>query len=93
MESAYKPRRHIRSVGDGFIPEHSAGSTHSNDSLETSVKGLTIKDKLSSRERFRIFLLQLLKKLVMFISFGPGVLGTLWLIGRVFTRCLPGRIR
>lgn len=28
----------------------------------------------------------LLKRLVVFICFGPGVLGVLWIIGRVFKR-------
>lgn len=27
-----------------------------------------------------------LKKVVVFIAFGPGVLGVLWLIGRIFKR-------
>lgn len=28
----------------------------------------------------------MLKKLILFVSFGPGVLGVLWLIGRILRR-------
>ncbi len=33
-----------------------------------------------------VLLRSLLKRLVVFICFGPGVLGVLWIIGRVFKR-------
>lgn len=28
----------------------------------------------------------LIKRIVVFVSFGPGVLGVLWLLGRIFKR-------
>lgn len=33
-----------------------------------------------------VLLRSLLKRLVVFICFGPGVLGVLWIIGRIFKR-------
>jgi len=38
------------------------------------------------RQRVWEFLIQLLRKVVLFISFGPGVLGVLWILGRIFKR-------
>lgn len=38
------------------------------------------------RARFRAFVNMVIKKFVLFLSFGPGVLGFLWLIGRILRR-------
>jgi hypothetical protein len=40
----------------------------------------------SNREKFRVFAKSALKKFVLFLSFGPGVLGFLWLLGRILKR-------
>jgi hypothetical protein len=36
--------------------------------------------------RFAELFRYLLKRLVVFVAFGPGILGVLWLIGRIFKR-------
>lgn len=51
----------------------------------------TSQDSSSSLEdeqpnRIEDFIRSLLKKLVVFICFGPGVLGVMWIIGRLFKR-------
>lgn len=40
----------------------------------------------SKRAKFREFAKHLLKRFVLFLSFGPGVLGFLWLLGRILKR-------
>ncbi len=40
----------------------------------------------SNREKFRLLAKGALKKFVLFLSFGPGVLGFLWLLGRILKR-------
>ncbi|MBI2810980.1 MAG: hypothetical protein HYX67_09155 [Candidatus Melainabacteria bacterium] len=40
----------------------------------------------SHREKFRVLAKGALKKFVLFLSFGPGVLGFLWLLGRILKR-------
>ncbi|MFN8554173.1 MAG: hypothetical protein U0103_22075 [Candidatus Obscuribacterales bacterium] len=40
----------------------------------------------SKREKFRLLAKGALKKFVLFLSFGPGVLGFLWLLGRILKR-------
>lgn len=37
-------------------------------------------------ERALTFVKYLLKRLVLLISFGPGILGLLWLLGRIFKK-------
>jgi hypothetical protein len=37
-------------------------------------------------DRVGAFIKAMLKKLVVFVCFGPGVLGVLWIIGRLFKR-------
>lgn len=37
-------------------------------------------------EKIGMLLKQSFKKLVLFISFGPGILGFLWLLGKIFKR-------
>lgn len=52
----------------------------------------TVEDNDSTSERnermetFRQYLLFIFKRVLVFISFGPGVLGFLWLLGRIFKR-------
>jgi len=53
------------------------GATPANENEET---------RESNREKFRVFAKGALKKFVLFISFGPGVLGFLWLLGRILKR-------
>ena len=45
-------------------------------------------DEERGQKRARIALLfrDFLKRVVMLVSFGPGVLGVLWLIGRILRR-------
>lgn len=38
------------------------------------------------RERVWEFLTWLVKRVILFVSFGPGILGVLWLFGRIFRR-------
>lgn len=37
-------------------------------------------------EKFGVAMKQAFKKFVLFISFGPGILGFLWLLGKIFKR-------
>lgn len=43
-------------------------------------------DEVESANHAGDFIRALFKKLVVFICFGPGVLGVLWIIGRLFKR-------
>lgn len=43
-------------------------------------------DDENSNGQIGAFIKSLLKRLVVFICFGPGVLGVLWIIGRLFKR-------
>lgn len=60
------------------------------DEFETKTEGTDFIDHSEEREekRARIGLVfrNIVKRIVMFISFGPGVLGLLWLIGRILRR-------
>jgi hypothetical protein len=38
------------------------------------------------RERAAELLMYVFKKFIIFVSFGPGVFGLLWLIGRIFRK-------
>jgi hypothetical protein len=38
------------------------------------------------RERLTELFMFVFKKFIIFVSFGPGVFGLLWLIGRIFKR-------
>jgi hypothetical protein len=54
--------------------------------FETSADGANVSDeqeKESLSERSKGWMNASLKRVVLFISFGPGVLGFLWLIGRI----------
>lgn len=47
---------------------------------------VSIEEHVHPLERSKAGLNRWLKRLVTFISFGPGVLGLLWLIGRILRR-------
>lgn len=53
---------------------------------ETSQDSSNSLDEENSRDRVSGLLKALLKKLIVFVCFGPGVLGVLWIIGRLFKR-------
>ncbi|MBI4533099.1 MAG: hypothetical protein HY711_04055 [Candidatus Melainabacteria bacterium] len=38
------------------------------------------------KDRIWEFLVYLFRRLVVFVSFGPGILGVLWLVGRILRR-------
>lgn len=40
----------------------------------------------SARDRIWEFLSRLIKKAILFVSFGPGILGVAWLLGKIFKR-------
>lgn len=46
----------------------------------------SLEDESGSKNQLGEFIRTLLKKLVVFVCFGPGVLGVLWLFGRLFKR-------
>lgn len=46
----------------------------------------SLEDEPNSGDHLGEFIRTLLKKIVVFICFGPGVLGVVWLIGRLFKR-------
>ena len=43
-------------------------------------------DEDNSNDQLATFIRSLIKRLVMFVCFGPGVLGVLWILGRLFKR-------
>ncbi len=51
-------------------------STENNESVDD--------DRESAYERLNVTAKQVFKKFVLFVSFGPGILGFLWLLGKVF---------
>lgn len=51
-------------------------STENNESVDD--------DRESAFERLNVTAKQVFKKFVLFVSFGPGILGFLWLLGKVF---------
>jgi len=56
--------------------------TTTDDKESTS----TPEEKGCPKDRVRKFFRSNLKRFIMFISFGPGILGFLWLIGRILKR-------
>ncbi len=58
------------------------------DATAEQVQDETTQDeaRAARRARFREFVKNIAKKFISFISFGPGVLGFLWLIGRILRR-------
>lgn len=53
---------------------------------ETSQDNTQTLDEEQTGDKIGEFLLSLIKRAVVFICFGPGVLGVLWIIGRLFKR-------
>lgn len=53
---------------------------------ETSQDNSSTLDEEHAPNRLGEFIKAMLKKLVVFVCFGPGVLGVLWIIGRLFKR-------
>ena len=43
-------------------------------------------ERENARARLWDFLVALFKRFILFVSFGTGVLGFLWLLGRIFKR-------
>jgi hypothetical protein len=43
-------------------------------------------EREGAKQRVWDFLVYLFKRFVLFVSFGTGVLGFLWLLGRIFRR-------
>lgn len=54
--------------------------------FETSEESGALDDNSSNHHAFREFLRYILKRMVVFVCFGPGILGVLWTIGRIFKR-------
>ncbi len=54
--------------------------------FEATMETQTAADTERLRDRLWSFLIYVLKRLILVISFGPGVLGLLWLVGRIFKR-------
>lgn len=56
--------------------------------FDTTVDGrdVTEDEHKGNRETSKVTLEDMLRHFVLFISFGPGVLGFLWLIGRILRR-------
>ncbi len=53
---------------------------------ETSEDSTTALEEESSNDRIAAILKSIFKRAVVFVCFGPGVLGVLWIIGRLFKR-------
>jgi hypothetical protein len=53
---------------------------------ETSQDGSASIEEENTPNRSGALLKSLLRRLVVFVCFGPGVLGVLWIIGRLFKR-------
>ena len=53
---------------------------------ETSQDNSSTLDEERSPSHVGELLKEILKKIVVFVCFGPGVLGVLWIIGRLFKR-------
>ena len=61
------------------MQDFETGEANSEAAFESSAEA-----RSRWREKARDFSSGMLRKILMFISFGPGVLGVLWLIGRIF---------
>lgn len=53
---------------------------------ETSQDSSQTLEEENSKDQVGEFLKVILKRVLVFICFGPGVLGVLWIIGRLFKR-------
>lgn len=60
------------------------------DTETTTEDGATVNEneetRESNREKFRALAKNVMKKFALFLSFGPGVLGFVWLLGRILKR-------
>lgn len=56
--------------------------------FETHAEGAEVDDahEESVAERSKDLLRYLLKRFILIVSFGPGILGFLWLVGRIIRR-------
>ena len=54
--------------------------------FDTTMETETSDTQERLRDRLWAFLTYVLKRVVLVISFGPGILGLLWLFGRIFKR-------
>ncbi len=61
-------------------------TTTDDDATTSENENENEESRESGREKFRVFAKGALKKFVLFLSFGPGVLGFLWLLGRILKR-------
>jgi len=52
----------------------------------TTVEGVDALSQDDLKEKIWDFLTLLVKRVILFVSFGPGILGVLWLLGRIFKR-------
>jgi len=52
----------------------------------TTVEGVEALSRDDLKEKIWDFLTLLFKRVILFVSFGPGILGVLWLLGRIFKR-------
>jgi len=66
----------MSTTGYKQMQDYETSSQDSSNSLEEE----------TSQDRAGALIKALLKKMVVFICFGPGVLGVLWIIGRLFKR-------
>lgn len=53
---------------------------------ETSQDSANSSEEDCPRSRFGLMVKSLLKRMVVFLCFGPGILGVMWIIGRLFKR-------
>ncbi len=68
-----------------MLPMSATGCKDMQD-YETSEDSSTALEEESSSDKVGALVKSLFKRLVVFICFGPGVLGVLWIIGRLFKR-------
>ena len=53
---------------------------------QTEPKGPDNNDREALKEQAWGYLTYFFKRLVVLVSFGPGILGVVWLLGRIFKR-------
>lgn len=53
---------------------------------ETSQDSANPSEEEQPRDKVAVMVKSLLKRLVVFLCFGPGVMGVVWIIGRLFKR-------
>ena len=53
---------------------------------ETNQDSANSSEEDSSRSHFGALIKSLMKRLVVFLCFGPGIMGVVWIIGRLFKR-------